>query len=103
MASFIASFTGGWPALAAEFRIRSLSCDDQDAVLELLPRKPASYQRLTLAISLPEGGIGWTEAVDLLGNTTRLDFSNPQFDTAPDASLFVFDPPAGSNVIDLVP
>jgi len=98
-----AQFLLGRSDLAAEFRIRALSCDNQGAVLELLPRKPASYQRLTLASSYPGGDIAWTEVVDLLGSTTRLDFSDPEFDTGPDPALFGFEPPAGSRVIDLVP
>ena len=72
-------------------------------MLELLPRKAASYQRLTLGVVLPAGDITWTELVDLLGNTTRLEFSDLAFDTKPEASLFSFDPPPGSKVIDLVP
>ena len=98
-----AQFLLGRSNLVAEFQVRTLSCDSQGAVLELLPRKPASYQRLTLATSRPGGDIAWTEVVDLLGNTTRLDFSEPRFDTGPEASLFVFDPPPGASVIDLVP
>jgi len=98
-----AQFLLGRSDLGAEFRIRTVNCDSQGAVLELLPRKPTSYQRLTLATTRPTGDIRWTEVVDLLGNTTRLDFSDSEFDTGPDPSLFVFEPPTGSRVIDLLP
>ena len=66
-----AQFLLGRSDLAAEFRIRTRSCNAEGAQLELFPRNPASYQRLTLAISLPGGDILWTEVVDLLGSTTR--------------------------------
>lgn len=98
-----AQFLLGRSDLAAEFRIRARTCDARGAVLELSPRKPASYQLLTLSISQPAGDIAWTEVVDLRGNTTRLEFSDPEFDTGPDASLFVFEPPPGTSVIDLAP
>ena len=103
LAAGAAQFLLGRSDLEAEFKVRASTCDPEGAVLELLPRKAASYQRLTLGVVLPAGDITWTELVDLLGNTTRLEFSDLAFDTKPEASLFSFDPPPGSKVIDLVP
>ena len=91
------------PDLAAEFTVRAKACDAEGAVLELLPRKAASYQRLTLGVVLPAGDITWTELVDLLGNTPRLDFNDLAFDTKPEASLFSFEPPPGTKIIDIAP
>ena len=103
LAAGAAQFLLGRSDLEAEFSIRASACDPDRAVLELLPRKAASYQRLTLGVVLPSGDITWTELVDLLGNTTRLEFSNLSFNTKPGASLFSFEPPPGSKVIDLAP
>ena len=103
LAAGAAQFLLGRSDLAAEFTIRASACNAEGAVLELLPRKAASYQRLTLGVVLPAGDITWTELVDLLGNTTRLDFNDLAFDTKPEASLFSFEPPPGTKIIDIAP
>ena len=83
------------------FRVRELACGEREARLELLPREPATYEKLHLAVDRASGHVLETEVFDLLGNTTRVRFADVRVNTRPDAALFRFDAPEGVEVIEL--
>jgi outer membrane lipoprotein-sorting protein len=87
--------------IRGEFRIKAESCDGEDAWLELLPRRPASYEKLRIRADPRSGELLATTVVDLLGNVTDVTFSEIRSNLAPPAELFRFDPPPGVRVIDL--
>ena len=87
--------------IRGEFRITAESCDAGDARLELLPRRPASYEKLRIRTDPRSGEILATTVVDLLGNVTEVSFSEIRPNLSPPSELFRFDPPSGVRVIDL--
>ena len=92
--------------LKESFEIRAASCtpDGDGAIaLELLPRQPASYERLGMRVSAEDGSILASDLVDLFGNRTRITFSDVRTNLSPDPSVFVFQVPEGVSLIDLAP
>lgn len=89
--------------LTRDFRIRVLKCDAHEAYLELVPRSPASYEKMRVRADPVDGELRETEVVDLLGNVTRVVFRDIEVDTHPDASLFRFQAPPGVEVIEVTP
>ncbi len=87
--------------IRGEFRITAESCGAENARLELLPRRPASYEKLRIRVDPRNGEILATTVVDLLGNVTEVRFSEIRSNRAPASELFRFDPPSGVRVIDL--
>lgn len=83
------------------FRVTSLSCETGSSRLELVPREPASYERLRLRIDAASGDVVHTEMVDLLGNRTEVAFEGIEVDFSPPPASFRFEPPEGVRVIDL--
>lgn len=86
-----------------EFRVEVTACEDGRVELRLLPRQEASYERLGLTVEPESGDIVETTIVDLLGNETRIRFSELRVDQHPAADRFRFTVPEGVEVIDLVP
>ena len=84
-----------------EFRVEAESCEAGDAWLELLPRKPASYEKLRIRTDPRSGEILATTVVDLLGNVTEVSFTEIRPNLDPPSELFRFDPPSGVRVIEL--
>jgi outer membrane lipoprotein carrier protein len=84
-----------------DFQVDEQSCGDDEARLRLLPRKPASYETLSLVADPRSGDLRETAIADLLGNVTRVKFQDLKADTAPSDDLFRFEPPAGVEVIEL--
>ncbi len=87
--------------LLAEFRVTGASCGERGVELELLPRRPTSYEKLRILADPESGDLLETEIVDLLGNVTRVSFSDIQANRDPSHSQFTFEPPAGVRVIEL--
>jgi outer membrane lipoprotein carrier protein len=87
--------------ILSSFHVSALACRADGADLELVPRTPATYEKLTIGVDFASGHILRTSIVDLLGNETRVVFANLRDNTDPDPSLFTFDPPPGVDVIDL--
>lgn len=98
-----AQFLLGAGDLQRDFAVRAESCTASEAVLELVPKAPAGYEKLFLEVDPRTGDIRATRVVDLLGNVTRVRFSDLQTNTGPPASSFHFDPPEGVEVIELRP
>lgn len=89
--------------LDASFRIAELTCDEGTARLELLPREPAPYERLRIAVDRKNGDLRETEVSDLLGNVTRVRFDDIETDTRPAPETFRFVAPEGVEVIEVAP
>jgi outer membrane lipoprotein carrier protein len=94
-------FLLGEGEVQAAFLVRELACGEAEVRLELLPREPATYEKLHLAVDRKSGDVRETEVFDLLGNTTRVRFAQVRVNTQPDAALFRFDAPDGVDVIEL--
>jgi outer membrane lipoprotein carrier protein len=89
--------------LLRDFRVEALSCDGEEAHLELVPRSPASYERMRVRAHPLRGDLRETEVVDLLGNLTRVRFLDVEVDTRPDPALFRFEAPPGVEIIEVAP
>jgi outer membrane lipoprotein carrier protein len=94
-------FLLGEGEILTSFRVTALRCEAGAADLELIPREPATYEKLAIGVDRKSGHIVHSTIVDLLGNETRVAFANLRTNTDPDPALFRFDPPAGVKVIDL--
>jgi outer membrane lipoprotein carrier protein len=94
-------FLLGEGEILTAFHVSALSCEADVAKLELIPREPASYEKLAIGVDRKSGDILHSTVFDLLGNQTRIAFTNLRTNTDPDPALFTFDPPAGVKLIDL--
>jgi outer membrane lipoprotein carrier protein len=97
-------FLIGEGELRKQFAVSAEQCgaEGQDVVeLELLPREPASYERMRLRVRPGSGEVLETAIVDLFGNHTRIAFSALVVNQNPPESLFRFEAPEGVEVIDL--
>ena len=86
-----------------DFLVTAVSCEPGSAEIELVPRKPASYERLFLVASPTTGDIRRSKVVDLLGNVTTIEFSELQVNRDPAPEVFRFVPPEGVKVIEIQP
>jgi outer membrane lipoprotein-sorting protein len=84
-----------------DFEVAAVSCDASLVELELVPREPASYEKVFLGVDPMGGDVRRTRIVDLLGNSTSVEFQEMRFNTQPKDSEFRFTPPAGVKVIEL--
>jgi outer membrane lipoprotein carrier protein len=83
------------------FHVTALSCAPRAAELELVPKQPATYEKLRITADPETGAVSRTEIVDILGNVTRVTFSDVRTNTDPPASVFHFDPPKGVKVVEI--
>lgn len=95
------AFLLGEGEILREFDVKALECTEGAALLELVPREPATYERLRARVDPGSGELLETTVVDLLGNTTTVALHDLRVNRDPDASLFRFEPPAGVRVMDL--
>ena len=95
------SFLFGEGKLSRDFEIRALACGDTEATLELVPREPATYEKLRARIDPKTGELRATTVIDLLGNETTVALSETRVNQAPKPELFHFEVPEGAQVIDL--
>jgi outer membrane lipoprotein carrier protein len=84
-----------------EFRVTELSCGEASVELELVPREPASYEKLRIVADPAGGDISRTVVVDLIGNVTEIDFTDLKVDQKLPDDFFRFVPPEGVKVVDL--
>jgi outer membrane lipoprotein carrier protein len=94
-------FLLGEGQILRDFRVSAELCGAQDARLTLVPRQPASYERILLRADPRSGEILETEVHDLLGNATRVAFSEVRVNTDPAAALFEFEAPPGVELLEL--
>jgi outer membrane lipoprotein carrier protein len=83
------------------FEVESPECDADPVRLVLVPREPATYERLELLVDRANGEIRQTEVFDLFGNRTRVTFEEVRTNTAPPDTLFRFEPPPGTRVLEI--
>jgi outer membrane lipoprotein carrier protein len=93
-------FLLGEGEMRKSFRVSLVDCTSEAVELELVPREPASYEKLRV-VADPTGDLRRTEVHDLLGNVTRVVFSDVEVNRDPPAATFRFAPPEGVSVIDL--
>lgn len=87
-----------------EFDVEVAACAADNATsvdLTLRPRRPASYEYLTLRANPTNGEIMSTGLIDLFGNRTDIAFHGAQSNLNPPDATFSFEPPEGVQVIDL--
>ncbi|MCH2172180.1 outer membrane lipoprotein carrier protein LolA [Myxococcota bacterium] len=94
-------FLIGEGELVADFDVRSHRCDDSEAMLELVPKVPSSYEKLWIRVDPSTGDLLESRIGDLLGNVTAVQFSEIEVNLDPDPLRFQFDPPDGVRVIDV--
>ena len=87
--------------LRREFEVAPIACEADAFELDLVPRKPATYERLRLRIDAASGDVVRTGIVDLLGNRTEVEFADIEVDFDPPPELFQLEPPEGTRIIDL--
>jgi outer membrane lipoprotein-sorting protein len=87
--------------LRREFEVTPIACGSDAFELDLVPREPATYERLRLRIDAASGDVVRTAMVDLLGNRIEVEFANIEVDFGPAPDFFRFEPPEGTRVIDL--
>lgn len=85
--------------LLETFAIRAEACDTPTVHLELVPREPASYERLALRVDRASGQVVETQVVDLFGNVTQVAFAGIETNRNPSPESFRFEPPSGVRVI----
>lgn len=86
-----------------EFEVKALSCADDAVELELVPREPASYEKVELLTDPRSGDLSRTRVIDLLGNVTTVELMDLRTNTDLPAETFRFDPPDGVRVLELPP
>ena len=96
-----AQFLLGAGDMRRDFKVAAVSCGDTTAELELTPRQPASYEKLSLEVDPSTGDVHRTQITDLLGNVVMVEFRDQQFNLKPAESEFRFEVPEGVRVIEL--
>jgi outer membrane lipoprotein carrier protein len=96
-----AQFLLGEGDMLRDFEVSAEVCEAETVELELVPREPASYEKLYLVVDPVRGDVRATRVVDLLGNVVTVAFEEMRFDTSPPASEFRFEAPEGVRVIEL--
>ncbi len=86
-----------------DFHVTTIACGETSAELALVPREPATYEKIAVKVDPATGDISGTRLVDLLGTVVEMEFSELRVDQSPPADLFHFEPPQGVRVIDLQP
>jgi outer membrane lipoprotein carrier protein len=86
-----------------DFHVAALACGETSAELELVPREPATYEKIAVKVDVATGDLSGTRLVDLLGTVIEVEISELRINQSPPASLFGFEPPQGVRVTDLQP
>ena len=98
-----AQFLLGGGNMRRDFTVSAVSCAEDSTKLELIPREPASYEKIFLDVDPKKGDVRGTRIVDLLGNQVVVEFREQRFNTSPAESEFRFEAPAGVKVIEISP
>jgi outer membrane lipoprotein carrier protein len=98
-----AQFLLGAGDMRRDFEVTAVSCAASEAELELVPREPASYEKLFLQVDPASGDVHGTRVVDLLGNVVGVAFRDLRFNLNPADSEFQFEAPDGVKVIEVSP
>jgi outer membrane lipoprotein carrier protein len=98
-----AQFLLGAGDMRRDFEVTAVSCQASEAELELVPRQPASYEKLFLLVDPSNGDVHGTRIVDLLGNVVSVELRDLRFNRNPSDSEFRFQTPDGVKVIEISP
>jgi outer membrane lipoprotein carrier protein len=82
------------------FEVEVRDCDAERVVLELVPRREASYERLGLVADRLSGDVVATSVLDLFGNLTRIRFEQIEMNLGPAPEVFELSVPEGVEVIE---
>lgn len=96
-----AQFLLGGGDLRRDFTISALACGPEQARLSLVPREPATYERIVLEADPRTGDVRRSRVVDLVGNVSTVEFHDMERNRDPDPETFRFDPPEGVKVIEI--
>ena len=96
-----AQFLLGAGDMRRDFKVTAVTCSEAAAELELIPRQPATYEKVFLGVDPHTGDVHQTRIVDLLGNVATVEFREQRFNLAPAESEFRFEVPEGVKVIEL--
>src|SRR5262245_47871271 len=96
-----AQFLLGAGDMRRDFFVAAVSCSENAAELELVPRQPSTYEKLFLHVDPKTGDVRKTRIVDLLGNVVEVEFREQRFNVKPAESEFRFEVPEGAKVIEL--
>jgi outer membrane lipoprotein carrier protein len=94
-------FLFGGGRLEDVFRASTAGCGQGGIVVELVPRTPSSYERLSLTADAESGLVTSTSIVDLFGNRTTILFLGIEFNQSPRTGLFEFSLPEGVDLLDM--
>lgn len=99
------SFLWGRGKLTDSFRVKQVpakkhAIDAKYAVLELVPKKGATYARLVLAVDPKTGEVAESIIHETAGNTNHFKFRNPKLNTGVKAKMFEYTPPEHYEVIE---
>jgi outer membrane lipoprotein carrier protein len=75
------------------------SLDKTVSVLELVPKKDATYQKLVLVLDPKTNQVVESILFETSGNTNRFKFKNPALNKGVKEDLFKFTPPPGVDII----
>jgi outer membrane lipoprotein carrier protein len=101
-------FLLGQGDLLAEFDVESGDCVASSAaargvLLELRPRRAATYERLAILAEPTSGDVRETTVHDLFGNVTRVRMEDVRTNQGTTPEQFVFQVPEGVRVLELPP
>ncbi|MFO0729112.1 MAG: outer membrane lipoprotein carrier protein LolA [Myxococcota bacterium] len=96
------SFLWGQGRLKNEFKVKLLPKKDGmpegTELLELVPKKDATYTRLELTVDTATGQVNESTLFETTGNTNRFRFSNVKTNLGLKPEAFQFTPPPGAEV-----
>ena len=94
-------FLLGEGEIRRDFEVTADACSDARVELVLVPRRPASYEKLRLRSDPASGELLETTVIDLLGNVTQVAFSRTRTNLHPADEVFRFRAEPGIRVIEL--
>lgn len=95
-------FLFGEGDLLQSFVITSRSCQPP-VVLSLVPREAATYEKLELEVDAKTGQVIESAVFDIVGNVTRVRFTNVRTNQTPKPEIFTFAAPKGVRVLESLP
>jgi outer membrane lipoprotein carrier protein len=96
-------FLLGEGRIQRDFQVSALACSRERVELELVPREPASYEKLRVRSDPASGELLETTVVDLLGNVSQVAFHGMRTNLSPGDEVFRFEAEPGVRVIELPP
>lgn len=85
------------------FHVKALVCEEGRAELELVPREPATFEKIGVAVDPATGDLTRTRLVDLIGTEIEVALFELAVNQSPPDRLFRFEAPEGVRVMDLQP